>query len=86
MSRMHNIQWKWVVSGVGFIYGFQLTMSFLLSTFGVALEEHVATVQAIFATYMISSYFLGGFLVALLSPGRTLIEPVISAFGAVVLV
>lgn len=81
---MRDIQWRWVLASVGFIYGSQLIMPFLAQPFGAMLDE-LRVMQALFLTYTVASYFFGGFGVVLLSPGKAASEPGIAALAAIAL-
>ena len=56
----------------------------LAQPFGPTLEQ-LKVMQALFLTYTVASYFFGGFIVALLLPGRAVSEPGIAALTAAAL-
>ena len=78
---MREVRWLWVVVGVAFIYGSQLLLAGVDRAFGAGLEPLVFH-QALFLGFTLFSFFLGGFVVGLLSPGRTIVEPPLAALGA----
>ena len=59
-------------------------MPFLAQPFGPTLDQ-LKVMQALFLTYTVASYFFGGFIVALLMPGRAVSEPGIAALAAAAL-
>ncbi len=81
---MREIKWRWVLVGVVFIYGSQLLLAGAGRAFGAGVEPLVFY-QALFLGFTFFSFFLGGFVVGLLSPGRTVVEPPLAAVGAALL-
>jgi len=73
-----RVAWAWVA--VGILVGFLISMYsvFLLDTFGGLTPMRVVLAFA-------WSFLITGFLVGWLSPGITIMEPAVAAFGVVVL-
>lgn len=92
MSR--NLDWRWIGIGVAIMLGLSLVAG-LLST--LILGDQAAVVAEggevaigggrlfLLAVLSFASFVLGGFIVGLKSPGRTILEPGISAAVAVLL-
>lgn len=81
---MRGISWRWVLTGIILIYGAQL----LLAVGGRLLGDGIEPLQfhqALFLGFTLSSFLLGGFVVGLLSPGTTIVEPPLAALGAALL-
>ena len=92
MSR--NLDWRWIGIGVAIMLGLSFVAG-LLST--LILGDQTAVVAEggqvaigsgrlfLLAVLSFASFVLGGFIVGLKSPGRTILEPGISAAIAVLL-
>ena len=92
MSR--NLDWRWIGIGVAIMLGLSFVAG-LLST--LILGDQAAVVAEggevsisggrlfLLAILSFASFVLGGFIVGLKSPGRTILEPGISAAVAVLL-
>ena len=92
MSR--NLDWRWIGIGVAVMLGLSFVAG-LLST--LILGDQTAVVAEggqvaigsgrlfLLAVLSFASFVLGGFIVGLKSPGRTILEPGISAAVAVLL-
>ncbi len=95
MSR--GLDWRWVGIGVAIMLGLNLLASLLLALLiGNDLPSASATPEeaaaalgggrlALGALISIATFAVGGYVVGLRSPGRTIPEPVISAAIAVVI-
>jgi hypothetical protein len=81
---MRAIQWRWVLVGIVFIYGSQLLLGAAIQLFGAGVE-HLQAHEAIFLGFTLFTFFLGGFVVGLLSPGTTIVEPPLAALAAALL-
>ena len=92
MSR--NLDWRWISIGVAIMLGLSLVAGLL----SAAILGNQAAVVAeggqvaigggqlfLLALLSFASFVLGGFIVGLKSPGRTILEPGISAAIAVLL-
>jgi hypothetical protein len=91
-----NLNWRWVAIGVAIMFGLNLVASLLLLLLlGDGLPATTADPQqaavalgggrlALGALIGVASFALGGYVVGLKSPGRTILEPGISAAIAVV--
>lgn len=92
-----GLSWRWIGIGVLVMFGLSLIASLLLAlVIGGDLPSTAATPEeaaasigggrlALGALLGIASYALGGYIVGLKSPGRTILEPGISAAIAVLL-
>jgi hypothetical protein len=78
---MPRVQWLWVIVGVAFIYGSQVLLGLVASTFGAGVEQLLG-LQALYLAFTLFAFFLGGFVVGLLSPGSTVLEPPLAALLA----
>ena len=91
-----DLNWRWVAIGVAIMFGLNLVASLLLLLLlGDSLpataadpQEAAATLGggrlALGALIGVASFAIGGYIVGLKSPGRTILEPGISAALAVV--
>jgi hypothetical protein len=70
--------------GVVFIYGSQLLLAGAGRVLGAGVENLLFH-QTLFLGFTLFSFFLGGFVVGLYSPGRTIVAPPLAALGAAVL-
>lgn len=81
---MKRVQWRWVLVGIAFIYGAQLVLAGAARLLGPAVEA-LQVHQALFLAFTLFSFMLGGFVVGLLSPGVSVLEPALAALGAALL-
>ena len=91
-----NLDWRWVAIGAAIMFGLNLVASLLLLLLlGDSLpatatdpQEAAAALSggqlALSALISIASFAIGGYIVGVKSPGRTILEPGISAAIAVV--
>jgi hypothetical protein len=91
-----NLNWRWIAIGVAIMFGLNLVASLLLLLLlGDGLPATATDPQdaaaalsggqlALGALIGIASFAIGGYIVGLKSPGRTVLEPGISAAIAVV--
>ena len=92
-----NLNWRWIAIGVAIMFGLNLAASLLLLLlFGDNLPATATDPQeaaaalgdgrlALGALISIASFAIGGYIVGLKSPGRTILEPGISAAIAVII-
>jgi hypothetical protein len=92
-----NLDWRWIGIGVAIMIGLNLVASLIMALLiGGDLPEAAATPEeaaaaiggtrlAIGALISIASFAIGGYIVGLKSPGRTILEPGISAAIAVLI-
>lgn len=92
-----NLNWRWIGIGVAIMFALNLVASLLMAfLIGPELpapdatpEEAAATLGggqiALAALVGIASFAIGGYIVGLKSPGRTVLEPGISAAIAVLI-
>lgn len=92
MSR--SLDWRWVAIGVAIMLGLSLVAGLISAAIlgnqveavaGGAAVEIGGGRLALLALLSFLSFVIGGFIVGLKSPGRTILEPGISAAIAVVL-
>lgn len=92
MSR--NLDWRWVAIGVAIMLGLSLVAGLLSAAIlGNQVEAVAGGAQvnigggrlALLALLSFLSFVVGGFIVGLKSPGRTILEPGISAAIAVLI-
>jgi hypothetical protein len=86
-----NLDWRWVGIGVAIMLGLNLAASLIMTLLigddlppAAATPEEVAAALgggrlALGALISIASFAIGGYVVGLKSPGRTILEPGISA-------
>jgi hypothetical protein len=91
-----NLDWRWVAIGAAIMFGLNLVASLLLLLLlgdglpATATDPQEAAAAlgggrlALGALIGIASFAIGGYIVGLRSPGRTILEPGISAAIAVV--
>jgi hypothetical protein len=91
-----DLNWRWVAIGVAIMFGLNLIASLVLALLlGDSLPATATDPQdaaaalgggrlALGAVISIASFAVGGYIVGLKSPGRTILEPGISAALAVV--
>ena len=91
-----NLNWRWVAIGAAIMFGLNLVASLLLllllgdSLPATAADPQEATAAlsgghlALGALVGIASFAIGGYIVGSRSPGRTVLEPGVSAALAVV--
>ena len=92
-----NLDWRWIAIGVAVMFGLNLIASLiLLPLIGDSLPATATNPQdaaaalsggqlALGALISIASFTIGGYIVGLKSPGRTIVEPGISAAIAVII-
>jgi hypothetical protein len=92
-----GLDWRWIAIGVAVMFGLNLVAGLLLALLlGDAVPSPAATPEeaaaalggsrlALGALLSFASFAIGGFVVGLKSPGRTILEPGISAAVAVVI-
>ena len=92
-----NLNWRWIAIGVAIMFGLNLIASLILMPLiGDSLPETATNPQdavetlsggqlALGALISIASFTIGGYIVGLKSPGRTILEPGISAAIAVII-
>ena len=92
-----SFNWRWIAIGVAIMFGLNLVASLLLFLLlGDSLPATAADPQeaaaalgggrlALGALISIASFAIGGYIVGLKSPGRTILEPGVSAAIAVVI-
>jgi hypothetical protein len=92
-----NLDWRWIAIGVAIMFGLNLIASLiLLPLIGDSLPATATNPQdaaaalsggqlALGALISIASFTIGGYIVGLKSPGRTIVEPGISAAIAVII-
>jgi hypothetical protein len=92
-----NLNWRWIAIGVAIMFGLNLAASLLLllllgdSLPATATDPQEAAAAlgggrlALGALISIASFAIGGYIVGLKSPGRTILEPGISAAIAVII-
>ena len=92
-----NLDWRWIAIGVAIMFGLNLIASLILvPLIGDSVPATAANPQdvaaaigggqlALGALIGIASFAIGGYIVGLKSPGRTILEPGISAAIAVVI-
>jgi hypothetical protein len=95
MSR--GLDWRWIAIGVAIMLGLSLVASLILALLiggdappATATPEEAAAALgggrlALGALVSIASFAVGGYVVGLKSPGRTILEPGISAAIAVLI-
>src|SRR5436190_2103487 len=91
---MKNLDWKWVGLGVLIMVALNIGAAFIIGLVlgpplrGSNLEDLTFTAGEIVLALVINtlSFLVGGFIVGVKSAGRTVVEPGISAFLAVLLV
>jgi hypothetical protein len=91
-----NLDWRWIAIGVAVMFGLNLIASLtLVPLIGDSLPATATDPQdaaaalsggqlALSALISIASFAIGGYIVGVKSPGRTILEPGISAAVAVV--
>jgi hypothetical protein len=92
-----NLDWRWIGIGVAIMLGLSLVASLILAMLiGDSIPPTVTTPEeaaaaigsgrlALGALISFASFAIGGYIVGLKSPGRTILEPGISAAIAVVI-
>ena len=92
-----NLDWRWIAIGVAIMFGLNLIASLILvpligdSVPATATNPQDAAAAlsggqlALGALISIASFTIGGYIVGLKSPGRTIVEPGISAAIAVII-
>jgi len=92
-----DLDWRWIAIGVAIMFGLNLIASLILvpligdSVPATATNPQDAAAAlsggqlALGALLSIASFTIGGYIVGLKSPGRTIVEPGISAAIAVVI-
>jgi hypothetical protein len=92
-----NLDWRWIAIGVAVMFGLNLIASLiLLPLIGDSLPATAPNPQdaaaalsggqlALGALISIASFTVGGYIVGWKSPGRTIVEPGISAAIAVII-
>jgi len=92
-----NLDWRWIAIGVAIMVGLNLIASLILvPLIGDSLPATATDPQdaaaalsggqlALGALISIASFTIGGYVVGLKSPGRTIVEPGISAAVAVII-
>lgn len=91
-----NLDWRWIGIGAAIMFGLNFVASLILvALLGDAVPATTATPEeaaaaigggrlALAALVGIATFAIGGYIVGLKSPGRTILEPGISAAIAVV--
>jgi len=92
-----DLDWRWIAIGVAIMFGLNLIASLILvPLIGDSLPVSATNPQdaaaalssgqlALGALISIASFTIGGYIVGLKSPGRTIVEPGISAAIAVII-
>jgi hypothetical protein len=92
-----NLDWRWIGIGVAIMFGLNIVASLIIAAViggditetATTPEEAVAAMGGgrllLGAVISILSFAIGGYIVGLKSPGRTILEPGISAAIAVVI-
>lgn len=92
-----NLDWRWIGIGAAIMFGLNFVASLVLvALLGDAVPATTATPEeaaaaigggrlALAALVGIATFAIGGYIVGLKSPGRTILEPGISAAIAVVI-
>jgi hypothetical protein len=92
-----NLDWRWIGIGVAIMFGLNIVASLIIAALiggdipeaATTPEEAAATIGGgrllLGAVISILSFAIGGYIVGLKSPGRTILEPGISAAIAVVI-
>ena len=92
-----DLDWRWIAIGVAIMFGLNLIASLILvPLIGDSLPATATTPQdaaaalsggqlALGALISIASFTIGGYIVGVKSPGRTIVEPGISAAIAVII-
>ena len=92
-----NLDWRWIGIGTAIMFGLNFVGGLLVSPLlgdaspapGTDLADAAATIGGgrllLGSVIAIATFTLGGFIVGLKSPGRTILEPGLSAAIAVVL-
>jgi hypothetical protein len=92
-----DLDWRWIAIGVAIMFGLNLIASLILvPLIGDSLPVSAMNPQdaaaalsggqlALGALISIASFTIGGYIVGLKSPGRTIVEPGISAAIAVII-
>jgi hypothetical protein len=92
-----NLDWRWIGIGVAIMFGLNIVASLIIAALiggdipetATTPEEAAAAIGGgrllLGAVISILSFAIGGYIVGLKSPGRTILEPGISAAIAVVI-
>lgn len=85
VKMIKELSWTWVFSSFGVFVLLELFLGGIIGTMVVGrFVPHVLTYQ-IEVLLLLSSFFIGGAIVGLISPTVRIIEPALAAFGSVLL-
>ncbi len=85
-EKNNAFSWGWVFGSMAVFVVAQLVLSVLFGQILLGSRIPVGLQQVVQGLLMLVSYFVGGFLVGVVSPGVRMLEPALGAFLSIFLV
>ena len=86
LQQNQPFSWGWVLASVGIFVITQLVLAYIVGQVLLGARIPHGLQQMVQGFLMLLSYFVGGFLIGVVSPKIRIIEPALGAFSSIFLV
>ena len=80
-----EFSWRWAIFSMAVFVAAELLLGGLVGEFVVGRYKSMSLAFALQGMLNLASYFIGGFIVGLVSPGVRIMEPAVGAFASIAL-